>query len=281
MNGRGKLNLLGPLTASLVLSLVGGESTARGQGPWGPTADFGPAVSDPGGIWPATSIPPGIEASPSSGVALPVNWEVGPDPQFHDEQATAPPWPALGLGCPPEVHETGRRFQGALDDRQMGARNVNWLMPPQGPPIITPDETLPAPVPEVMLLPDPMDLSAQPLMTTEAMYPGPRHDLLRPLRWVWMTRRASADQGIGYERIATAPFVLDIAQPMNQISFRVDLASGWGHPDRSEAFWAQDRLAGPALAGEVRRLSGFGVPVGTWDTHLFRPHAGAAARYQS
>jgi hypothetical protein len=36
-----------------------------------------------------------------------------------------------------------------------------------------------------------------------------------------------------------APFVLDIAQPMNQTAVRTDLAYGWGLPDRSEALWAR------------------------------------------
>ena len=36
-----------------------------------------------------------------------------------------------------------------------------------------------------------------------------------------------------------APFVLDIARPMNQTALRSDLVYGWGLPDRSEALWAR------------------------------------------
>jgi hypothetical protein len=95
-----------------------------------------------------------------------------------------------------------------------------------------------------------MDFAYQPPIPTAAMVPvcsGSGHDLLRPLRTIWMTRRASADQGMGYERIATAPFILDIAKPMPQVGFRSDLVGGWGLPDRSEAFWAKIGSRGPPL----------------------------------
>jgi hypothetical protein len=130
----------------------------------------------------------------------------------------------------------------------LGSQNINWDMPSAGPSVLASDELLPTPAPEVLLVPNPMDLATQPPIPTAAMVPGGSgHDLLRPLRWVWMTRRASCDQGIGYERIATAPFVLDIAQPMPQIAFRSDLAGGWGLPDRSEAFWGKIGSRGPRL----------------------------------
>ncbi len=96
--------------------------------------------------------------------------------------------------------------------------------------------------PEIMLVPDPLDLSQEPWWTDETMMPVYRQwdfPVLQWLRWLTETRHAYPDQGIGYERVSMAPFILDIARPMNQTALRVDLVYGWTMPDRSEAFWAQ------------------------------------------
>ena len=43
---------------------------------------------------------------------------------------------------------------------------------------------------------------------------------------------------MGYERLASAPFAIDIAQPMRQHAFRVDAVYDWGFPSRAEALFA-------------------------------------------
>jgi hypothetical protein len=96
--------------------------------------------------------------------------------------------------------------------------------------------------PEVILVPDPLDLAQEPWW---ADHPSTRDHrqwqfpVLRLLRWMTATRHAYPDEGIGYERVVMAPFILDIARPMNQTALRTDLVYGWTLPDRSEAFWAR------------------------------------------
>jgi hypothetical protein len=95
--------------------------------------------------------------------------------------------------------------------------------------------------PEILLVPDPMDLAQEPwweddLNDRRRPWAFP---LLRLLNWMWATRHATPDEGVGYERVVYAPFILDIARPMNQTALRGDLVYGWGLPDRSEAFWAR------------------------------------------
>ena len=56
--------------------------------------------------------------------------------------------------------------------------------------------------------------------------------------------------GIGRERLAMAPFELDISQPQNNFRFRMDLARGFQTPDRAEYFFA-----GPARGPEFPETS--------------------------
>ena len=96
--------------------------------------------------------------------------------------------------------------------------------------------------PEIILVPDPLDLAQEPWWTHQPTMREHRQwdfPVLRLLRWITATRQAYPDEGIGYERVSMAPFILDIARPMNQTALRVDLVYGWTLPDRSEAFWAQ------------------------------------------
>lgn len=56
----------------------------------------------------------------------------------------------------------------------------------------------------------------------------------------------SADQGIGYERVASALFEMETTQPMNQYAFRVDAARDWRLADRAETLWARPGSLGGA-----------------------------------
>jgi hypothetical protein len=66
---------------------------------------------------------------------------------------------------------------------------------------------------------------------------------------------ACGDRGIGYERVAMAPFIIDIAQPMNQFAFRLDAAYGWRRPDLAEWLFARPSSLGgqgpPAIERSV------------------------------
>ena len=86
------------------------------------------------------------------------------------------------------------------------------------------------------------DLSSEDYLTATSNE-GPIHTLPRFTPFLWgshllRTRRQHGDKGIGYERVAMAPFVIDIAQPIRQFAFRVDAVYGWGLPDRAEALFA-------------------------------------------
>ncbi len=66
-----------------------------------------------------------------------------------------------------------------------------------------------------------------------------------PLATVFSPANRSGDIGIGRDRLALAPFVLDASQPNDNTLFRVDLAYGFPYPDRSEYLWAKPADADP------------------------------------
>jgi hypothetical protein len=84
------------------------------------------------------------------------------------------------------------------------------------------------------------------------VYAFPRFQPVAWLSQMLRTRHQHADKGIGYERVATAPFVIDIAQPISQFAFRVDAVYGWGLPDRAEALFAS-----PLKKPEFERSASF------------------------
>ena len=70
--------------------------------------------------------------------------------------------------------------------------------------------------------------------------------------------RASADIGIGQERVALAGFEIDSSQPFNHVRVRYDAVYGLPFPDRAEWFWAKSGK-GPDSAGDVVNYQDFRV----------------------
>ena len=68
----------------------------------------------------------------------------------------------------------------------------------------------------------------------------PGGDDCNPLkRFSFYSHLRTCDQGIGYERVAYAPFDVELTQPFNNIRLRMDSAFGMQTPDRAEYFWAK------------------------------------------
>jgi hypothetical protein len=169
-------------------------------------------------IAPAQSVDPGQMSSP-----------------FDHDHASGPPSMLV-----PEVYHVDPGSQNAMYFASQPLADEPW-------PESLPQPYYPLPLldselqPEVLLVPDPMDLAHDPWWGEQM--PGRdrswQFPAIRLARWLWATRHAVPDEGIGYERVAMAPFILDIARPMRQTALRIDAAHGWGLPDRSEAFWAK------------------------------------------
>ncbi len=103
----------------------------------------------------------------------------------------------------------------------------------------------PPPIPEVIPMPE-----AVP-MTIESGGPQGSEPFLVPPMGIfarWMSGPTkigpSPDRGIGYERVAYAPFVLDITSPMTQWAFRIDAAHNWRYPDAAEYIFASPTALG-------------------------------------
>ena len=169
-------------------------------------------------IAPAQAVDPGQMSSP-----------------FDYDDASGPPSMLV-----PEVYQVEPGSQNAMYFASQPLDDEPWpeSLPQPNYPLPLLDSEL---QPEILLVPDPMDLAQDPWWGEQM----PRRDrswqfpAIRLARWLWATRHAVPDEGIGYERVATAPFILDIARPMRQTALRIDAAHGWGLPDRSEAFWAR------------------------------------------
>ncbi len=73
---------------------------------------------------------------------------------------------------------------------------------------------------------------------------GPVQDVVLTLRAVLNGPR-SPQAGIGTERVMHAISFIDTTQPMNNFRLRVDAASNYRQPDRSEYFWAKVGQKGP------------------------------------
>ncbi|MCL4204043.1 MAG: hypothetical protein KJ000_16190 [Pirellulaceae bacterium] len=140
----------------------------------------------------------------------------------------------------PEVYPIDPGSENALYFASQPLADEPWpeSLPPPYQPLPLLDSEF---QPEIMMVPDPLDLAQDPWWGEQM----PSRDwswqfpTIRLLRWLWATRQAGPDEGIGWERVAMAPFALDTARPMRQTAFRIEAANGWGLPDRSEAFWAR------------------------------------------
>ncbi len=147
-------------------------------------------------------------------------------------------WASSGT---PEVHWQESPFPSALGADPTAVFQDSW----PGAPVVSHSPLPPLEdelLPEVQFVPDPMDLLAEPWPGDEYLLLGPlpqSFPMAHLLHRMLATRHAGMDQGIGYERVSQAPFVLDIARPMNQTALRFDFAYGWDLPDRSESFWAR------------------------------------------
>jgi len=115
----------------------------------------------------------------------------------------------------------------------------------QGDSTVRDQAIVPSAEPEGFLRPDPIELAPEPVCVADDEPAGLQLPRIRPgaiicplLRRI-RTSRGCHDRGIGYERVATAPFVIDIAQPMNHFAFRTDAAYGWKLPDRAELLFAR------------------------------------------
>jgi hypothetical protein len=69
---------------------------------------------------------------------------------------------------------------------------------------------------------------------------------------LWSERQISptGEAGLGRERVATAPFEIDVSQPLGNFRFRTDAVYNLTKPDRSEYFWAMPGR-GPVLEESV------------------------------
>jgi hypothetical protein len=114
---------------------------------------------------------------------------------------------------------------------------------------------LPAePLPPGTPLPNLMPRDAFPPPPGEAMpgTPSPifadlvQSNAPRPLTGIrgWMVGR-NAEAGVGRERLANAPFVIDTAQPMGNLRLRINSFNNVPFPDRSEILWAKIGGRGP------------------------------------
>jgi len=90
-------------------------------------------------------------------------------------------------------------------------------------------------LPEGILAGDPSDLlwvNGEPLIPWEEFHEGYHRFKDRPIS-------PTGEPGLGRERVATAPFEIDISQPFGNISLRSDAVYHLTLPDRSEYFWAR------------------------------------------
>ncbi len=195
------------------------------------------------------------------------------------------------LGNPPQP-PLGDEPWHAAAQRAATSPQATWPLPPgtsfqavaapiepgPGPEALSrPLPFEPGPPPEVIRRPDSLELiprteAIEPILGPEPIPWAPESadyhqnmpagrwrprfrplKFLSPLARALGTHRGPCGPGIGYERVATAPFVIDIAQPMNHFALRADVAHGWDLPDRAEALLARPSSSGlggrgPALA---------------------------------
>ena len=105
------------------------------------------------------------------------------------------------------------------------------------------EQVSPPAEPVAKLDPVPMTIEAGGMPETEPFL-DQRPGILKD--WMAETKKVDGvdDRGIGYERVAYAPFALDIANPMNQWAFRLDNAYRWRAPDEAEYFFARSTSVG-------------------------------------
>ncbi len=86
------------------------------------------------------------------------------------------------------------------------------------------------------------------------LFNGRLRRLLRPpgqpplwRRWFSgpLNARGGGDQGIGFERVVFAPFMIDTTQPLKFTGLRLDMAGGVESPDLAEYFWSKAGGKGP------------------------------------
>ena len=84
-------------------------------------------------------------------------------------------------------------------------------------------------IPEGFLTGDPIDMwmHEEPVVPWDEMH-----------GFFGRPRSPNGQPGLGRERLATAPFEIDIAQPQGNFLLRADAAYNLTKPDRAELFWA-------------------------------------------
>jgi hypothetical protein len=126
---------------------------------------------------------------------------------------------------------------------EQGALTADPLGLPQTGPGLGPSETLPSPNglgPEAMFTPG----ETTPIFSEIIQQPAPQ-----PITgWrAWLLSKRGNGPGLGRERLAFAPFMIDVAAPNPSIRARLDSVRSQQFPDRSEFLWARIGGRGPKL----------------------------------
>jgi hypothetical protein len=153
-----------------------------------------------------------------------------PPPNLAERNDSVEPFPAAGSVVDPI---------NAVVTGSTGTMPPSVLLASQKIPTDPPANT------EVLPLPEPV-----PMNIESPGPPGPEPFLVEPggvlRRWMSGPKKVgnSQDRGIGYERVADAPFVLDTTNPMTMWALRIDAAYKWRYPDAAEYLFARPTTFG-------------------------------------
>ena len=95
----------------------------------------------------------------------------------------------------------------------------------------------PPPSTEVIPLPAPVPMNIEPPGVQEPE-PIMEHPMGFFARLLAGPLEAGPDRGIAYERVAYAPFVIDVTSPMTQWAIQIEAANDFRHPDLAEYIFA-------------------------------------------
>ncbi len=95
----------------------------------------------------------------------------------------------------------------------------------------------PPPNTEVIPLPAPVPMNIEPPGVQEPE-PIMEHPMGFFARLLAGPLEAGPDRGIAYERVAYAPFVIDVTSPMTQWAIQIEAANDFRHPDLAEYIFA-------------------------------------------